>query len=113
MPAFPKPLRKDRISAKRDVSATAAQKYLDKRSHRTLDGKERLFGVDMGWRRIEVYAKYRGHCAACGFVLVDNYELDHIIPRGRGGDDSVGNLQPLGGPRACSCHRGRKGSKHA
>src|SRR3990172_9283127 len=120
MPAFPKPLRKDRISAKRDVSATAAQKNLDKRSHRTLDGKELLYGDDMSWRRVEVYARYRGRCAKCGVALKSDLEgameLDHIIPKGSNGvdrDDSAGNLRPLGGPWACKCHRGAKHSKHA
>lgn len=115
--AFPKPRKKDRVSAKRDAETTAAQKYLDQRSYRTIDGKEWLAGLDMMWRRREVWAKYRGRCAGCSreiaFDLEHHMELDHIIPRGRGGDDSVGNLQPLGGAFACQCHRGRVGSKHA
>lgn len=101
------------------LESRKAGRLLDLRSKIGLrpDGTQfwKLYGVDISLQRERVSERDRGMCGGCGIWLaLDERELDHIIPRGRGGDDSLSNLQLLGGPfSACKCHRGKKGSKHA
>lgn len=46
--------------------------------------EKRVVAAAAGWR-----------CAACGDLLDSTYEVDHILPLHRGGEDDVGNMQPL------------------
>lgn len=72
------------------------------------DGTEfwKLAGKDVGIQRNRVFSRDKMRCQGCGMALMlSECELDHIRSRGKGGDDSLGNLQTLGGPMACGCHR--------
>ena len=47
-------------------------------------------------KRYAVIAKSAGRCVACGVSSQDrSIDVDHIIPRNRGGSDDISNLQPL------------------
>lgn len=49
--------------------------------------------------RKEVYRKTEGHCYLCGeFVDFDSFEVEHLIPVSKGGDNDFNNLFP-----ACHC----------
>lgn len=41
-----------------------------------------------------VYSKYNGLCAYTGQPLGDNWQIDHIHPKCRGGSNNVSNLIP-------------------
>lgn len=72
------------------------------------DGSEfwKLAGVDVGIMRNRVFVRDLMICQHCRMHLaLAECEMDHIRSRGKGGDDSLGNLQTLGGPTACGCHR--------
>lgn len=43
----------------------------------------------------DVFAKSGGRCDECGLALDALIELDHIVPRHRGGDHTIGNLHFL------------------
>jgi hypothetical protein len=93
---------------KRDPEATAAAKFLDKRSYVSLDGHEFLFGPDMEKRRYEVIERDHQHCVLCGWLASHDFgEIDHIKKRSQGGCECLHNLQTL----CARCHRGAKG-KH-
>jgi hypothetical protein len=64
----------------------AAQKF--KRS--VSETKKKYVASLTGWK-----------CSSCGSTLDFSYEIDHIVPLGRGGDNSVSNLTPL----CVSCHK--------
>ena len=45
--------------------------------------------------REKVFNKTNGHCAYCGCELdFFNFEIDHIIPKKRGGNNRIENLYP-------------------
>ena len=46
-----------------------------------------------------VAAKQKWRCASCGKMLDETFEIDHIVPLFRGGDNATSNLQAL--HRAC------------
>lgn len=51
-------------------------------------------------KRFLVWLKTKGKCTDCSIRLPSDWEVDHIIRRADGGDDSLDNLQPLCKP----CH---------
>jgi len=53
----------------------------------------------------DLFAKQRGFCAACSVVL-DKFEIDHIIPIKRGGTNWTSNLQLL--CKTCNCRKGAR-----
>ena len=58
--------------------------------------------------REQIYNKYNGHCAYCGQVItIKEMQVDHIIPKARGGTDAYNNLVPA--CRLCN-HYKRAGS---
>ena len=58
-----------------------------------VSGRQYQQGELVGWQ-LRSYVFHRdGHrCAYCGNARADSYELDHIVPRSRGGTDRVSNL---------------------
>lgn len=47
-------------------------------------------------RTIEIlFTNQSGRCVCCGELLQNGYEVDHILPLSRGGDNSPSNLQLL------------------
>ena len=64
-----------------------------------ISGKEYQQGELAGWQlRSYVFHRDGARCAYCGNARAKRYELDHIVPRSRGGTDRVSNL-------AVSCQR--------
>ena len=52
-----------------------------------------------------LFGKQEGHCAGCRMMFpFRNFEIDHVIPRAKGGSDHVDNLQLLCG--ACNRAKG-------
>lgn len=55
--------------------------------------------------RREVIAVYGPVCWLCGGAIVPGqaWDIDHVVPRARGGGDGVGNLRPA----HAGCNRSR------
>jgi 5-methylcytosine-specific restriction enzyme A len=63
-----------------------------------------------GWRRarVRIHVRDDGICAWCGYrVDPTNWDLDHVVPRWKGGGDEDSNLV-VSHP---SCNRGRTPKK--
>ncbi len=56
---------------------------------------------------VSLYAKQKGHCAACRVAVGDKYHVDHVIPLAVGGANDPRNLQIL-----CPPCNAAKGVKH-
>lgn len=102
----------------RDVELTKLRRetgiYVDPRSFIDSWGKEWLYGQDVTNRRLEIYERDGRCCVLCGaFCTFEEFEWDHIIPKSKGGDDSLTNGRVLCGPFKNGCHRGSENSKHA
>jgi 5-methylcytosine-specific restriction endonuclease McrA len=102
---FPKPKRRKRIGsrwARPDEEATQLAGFLDRRSwigHKR-NGKpyRRLFGRDRSLVREQVLNNQQFKCAICKRRITSlSAELDEIHSHGKGGDDSVPNLQMICG----------------
>lgn len=58
-------------------------------------------------KRLElVFEKTQGRCAYCGKELSDDATIDHVIPRSKGGSNSLDNLLPS--CRSCNTSKGVK-----
>ncbi len=58
-----------------------------------VSGKDYQHGELAGWQiRNYVFHRDGRRCAYCGTARAERYELDHIVPRSRGGTDRVRNL---------------------
>ena len=63
-----------------------------------IEGKQYQQGELAGWQvRSYVFHRDGRRCTYCGTARAERYELDHIIPRSRGGTNRVSNL-------VASCH---------
>ncbi len=58
-------------------------------------GKKRKLEVNT--RKSRVWNKTEGHCHLCGerFAFEDKWEVDHLVPRAKGGVDEEWNLLPI------------------
>ena len=63
-----------------------------------VSGREYQQGELAGWQlRSYIFHRDGAKCAYCGIAKAERYELDHIVPRSRGGANRVSNL-------VVSCH---------
>lgn len=90
------------------------REFEDYRSFVDTWGKEWLYGPDIAKRRLEIWERDNRRCVLCGvYCTFEQFEWDHILPKSKGGDDSLANGRVLCGPFQNGCHRGSKGAKHA
>lgn len=55
--------------------------------------------------RKTILDKFQGHCAYCGCeISIDDMQVDHIIPKWKGGSDAANNLNPS--CRMCNFYKG-------
>lgn len=75
------------------------------RRHKARSGYERGLPRSV---RTEALRRHGWRCAGCGIGPGDGVSLqvDHVVPKSRGGTDDQTNLQPLcAGPNSGQCHR--------
>jgi len=65
-------------------------------------------GPRYGWENVKMYVRARDRytCQYCGVVGPSDLEVDHIVPRGRGGSDRPDNL--VAACRVCNAAKGNR-----
>lgn len=70
--------------------------YVEKRGDRIFQHRKKSTGYVSGTLRYDVLKRAKFHCELCGIAADEKaLEVDHIIPRNRGGADDITNLQAL------------------
>ena len=95
-----------------DHEATKAANFLDSSSYIHISGRLLLYGADMSAQRQKVWERDKGICGICGKPChASLWDLEHIIPRSKGRDDRMENLQISHSMRDImfACHRNKTG----
>jgi len=70
--------------------------YLAKRGEKVWDHRRKSRGSIPGTVRYEVLKRAKFRCELCGISADEkNLEVDHIVPKNTGGEDSISNYQAL------------------
>ena len=70
--------------------------YLERRGRQVWDHRRRTSGYVPGTIRYEVLKRAKFRCELCGISAEDKaLEVDHILPRNKGGSDEITNFQAL------------------
>lgn len=102
-----------KLAIEREENELAIWKGIHPRDLRTAKQLDRLERTEWGklphyrTHKKQLFGEQKGRCAACGNNPgYDNMEMDHIVPKSKGGTDHISNLQLL-----CSGCNKKKGAR--
>ena len=79
-----------------DLCETRLASYLDERGQAPWQHRKKSSGYIPGSLRYDIIQRASGRCEACGVSVEERaLEVDHIVPRNKGGTDDRSNLQTL------------------
>ena len=89
-------LTDDQIADIKDRCMQRLDEYLEKRGSRIFAHRKKSSGYVSGTIRYQILKRSKFHCELCGISAEQKaLEVDHIIPRNKGGSDDPSNLQAL------------------
>jgi diadenosine tetraphosphate (Ap4A) HIT family hydrolase len=79
-----------------DLCKSKLDEYVEKRGERIFQHRRKSVGYVSGTLRYDVLKRAKFRCELCGIAADEKaLEVDHIVPRNRGGLDDISNLQAL------------------
>jgi ATP adenylyltransferase len=79
-----------------DLCEAKLEAYLEKRGADIFQHRKKSAGYISGTLKYEVLKRAQFHCELCGIAADKKaLEVDHIVPRNKGGSDDLENLQAL------------------
>jgi ATP adenylyltransferase len=89
-------LSEDQIKTLIGLCEDRLQEYLKKRGATIWEHRRKSSGYISGTVRYEVLKRAKFHCDLCGIAADQKaLEVDHILPRSKGGNDDLSNFQAL------------------
>lgn len=89
-------LSSDEIRELKEVLEEKKADFLEKRGDQIWSHRKKSSGYVSGTLRYEILKRAKFHCELCGIAADERaLEVDHILPRSRGGSDDESNLQAL------------------
>lgn len=89
-------LTADEIRELKEACDARLKDYMEKRGDAPWEHRRRSAGYVSGTIKFEVLKRAKFRCELCGVPATEcALEVDHILPRNRGGDDDISNLQAL------------------
>ncbi len=87
---------KDQVQTLINLCESKLHEYLEKRGSRVWQHRRRSSGYISGTIRYEIFKRAGFHCELCGISDHEKrLDLDHILPRNKGGSDELSNFQAL------------------
>lgn len=89
-------LNRDQIDSLLQACQERMDQYLEKRGHAIFEHRKKSSGYISGTLRYDVLKSAKFRCELCGISGEEKaLEVDHIVPRNKGGSDDISNLQAL------------------
>ncbi|MGC6514679.1 MAG: HIT domain-containing protein [Myxococcota bacterium] len=89
-------LNASEVASLRSACQSRLDSYLSKHGERIWSHRDKAIGYISGTIRYQVFKQAKYRCQLCGISAEQKaLQVDHIIPRNKGGDDHISNFQAL------------------
>ena len=79
-----------------EICQNKLHQYIERRGNKIFEHRRKSSGYISGRTRYDVLKSAKSRCLMCGKSNEDRaIEVDHIVPRNKGGSDDISNLQAL------------------
>ena len=86
----------DQVNILMELCKARLVSFIEERGNKVFDHRRKSSGYITGTIKYEILKRARFHCELCGVSAFEKaLEVDHIVPRNKGGSDCMSNFQAL------------------